>query len=80
MKTTIDIADPLLAKAKRVAAKRKTTLRALIEEGLAEVLKRDAQPFELRDASFKGGNWLQGEFSDSDWRAVLSASYEGRGG
>ncbi|MEO0592811.1 MAG: DUF2191 domain-containing protein [Myxococcota bacterium] len=79
MKTTVDIADPLLAKDKRVAEARKTTLRALIEEGLAEVVKKRTYRFELRDASFDGGGWLRDEFSDSEWPSILNASYEDHG-
>ena len=34
MKTTVEIAPALLARAKKLAAQRQTTLRALIEAGL----------------------------------------------
>jgi len=34
MKTTIDIADPLLDEARKLAAREGTTLRALVERGL----------------------------------------------
>lgn len=56
MKTTIEISDPLLAGAKRVAARDKTTRRALIEAGLRRGLKerRRREPFRLRDARFRG--------------------------
>lgn len=52
MKTTIDIADGLLIEAKAQARKEGATLRALVEEGLRDVLRRraTAQPtttFEL---------------------------------
>ena len=58
MKTTVDIADALFAEAKVEAARRGTTLRALVEEGLERVL-RDPQPtseFRMRDCSV-GGGW-----------------------
>lgn len=58
MKTTIDIADRLFAEAE--AARRGTTLRALVEEGLERVL-RDPHPdpvFTLRDCSI-GGGWSE---------------------
>ena len=62
MKTTIDIADPLLKKARSVAARRGTTLRALVEEGLRHVVTaKPAKPFKLRDGSFKGGLGLTAE-------------------
>ena len=38
METTIDIAGSILSQAQRLAAERGTTLEALIEEGLREVL------------------------------------------
>ena len=38
MKTTVDIADSLFEAARRAAARERTTLRALIEEGLYEPL------------------------------------------
>jgi hypothetical protein len=43
VKTTIDIADGLLMDAKERARRDRTTLRALIEEGLRTVLDRPAQ-------------------------------------
>ena len=42
MKTTIDISDNLLNRAKDLAIRRKTTLKALTEEGLRLVLSRQA--------------------------------------
>ena len=40
MKTTIDIADPLLEQAKRQAASDDVTLKLMVEEGLRLVLER----------------------------------------
>lgn len=81
MKTTIEISDPLLEEAKRVAARDRTTLRALIERGLRAVLKerRRSARFALRDASFQGRG-LQAEFRNADWGRVAEAAYEERGG
>jgi len=81
MKTTIEVADPLLAEAKRVAARDKTTLRALVEAGLRTVLKerRRREPFRLRDASFRGTG-LSEEFKGADWERIREAAYESRGG
>lgn len=83
MKTTIDIADPLLERAKAVAREQGVTLRELVETGLARVLAERAAaaatPYRLRDASFRGGHGLQAEFAGDPAR-VLDAAYEGRGG
>lgn len=53
MKTTLDIQDALLERAKRHARRVHRPLRAIVEEGLRRVLA-DATPrgaFRLRDAS-----------------------------
>jgi hypothetical protein len=80
MKTTVEIADPLLLRARRVAAARGTTLRALIEAGLRKVLdEQDRNPsFRLRDVSF-GGEGLAPEFAEGGWQRIRDAIYEGRG-
>ncbi|MBW1816753.1 MAG: DUF2191 domain-containing protein, partial [Deltaproteobacteria bacterium] len=55
MKTTVDIPDNLMRKAKAVAARQKITLRALIEEGLRKVLREpegEREAFKLRRATF----------------------------
>lgn len=81
MKTTVEISDPLLEEAKAVAAREKTTLRALIESGLREVLgrRKRAARFRLRDASVKGKG-LQPEFRGAEWVRIRDESYKGRGG
>ena len=78
MKTTIEIADPLFEEAKAVAEREKTTLRALIEEGLRRVLSRKtaAKPFKLRDGSFKGGKGLNPEFAEGGWERIRDAVYD----
>jgi hypothetical protein len=54
VKTTIEISDPLLVRAKRHARKIGKPLRALVEEGLRRVLddKPSRPPHKLRDLSF----------------------------
>jgi hypothetical protein len=82
MKTTLDISDPLLNEARKVARREETTLRALVEQGLRRILgerKKPRPPFKLRDASV-GGDGLQPEFRDGDWDRIRDAIYEGRGG
>ena len=53
MKTTIDIADPLLERAKRYARKTGTPLRKLVEEGIRRVLDEQPPPkrYQLPDRS-----------------------------
>lgn len=44
MKTTIDLADELASGAKEPAARRGTTLRAIVEPGIRLAPKDDGQP------------------------------------
>lgn len=81
MKTTIDIADSLLGQARETAAREGTTVRALVEEGLREVLARHRKRrtrFVLRDASF-GGDGLRPGVDLSDWSSIAAEIYGGRG-
>ena len=71
MKTTLDLADPLFHAAKALAAQQKTTLRALVEEGLRLVMeqrkKSAVKPYKYQDFSVKG----EGTFSDaSKWADI----------
>jgi hypothetical protein len=49
MKTTIDISDPILREARKLATREGTTLRALVEEGLRRVIteKKRKRSFRL---------------------------------
>lgn len=80
MKTTIDIADPLLEATRKVAAREGTTLRALVEQGLRQVLKSKKQggAFKLRNASFRGDG-LQPAASNLSWEQIRELSYGERG-
>jgi len=81
MKTTIELSEELARKVKAYAARRHTTLRAVIEQGIRQVLRseRSASKFTLRDASI-GGNGLREEYKDADWAKIREAAYKGRGG
>jgi hypothetical protein len=81
MKTTVEISESLLEKARAVAQKEKTTLRRLIEEGLRKVLKERGrrEGFKLRKASFKG-NGLLPHADEESWERIRSLIYEERGG
>jgi len=74
MKTTVQIPDPLLARAKVVARQTGTTLAALIEEGLRRVVEERGQKrrsFKLKNASVDG-NGLDPEYADG-WNAIRSS-------
>jgi hypothetical protein len=80
MKTTVELADSLLAEAKRAAAARGTTVRALIEAGLRKVLEEEGREasFRLRDLSVDGQG-LTSEFAEGGWQRIRDAIYEGHG-
>lgn len=80
MKTTVQIPDALLGEVQKIARKKNTTLRALVQEGLQHVVaqEKEMKPFSLRDASV-GGTGLQSEFKGASWDEIREAVYEGRG-
>jgi hypothetical protein len=80
MKTTVEIADSLLHAARTTAARERTTVRALVEEGLRRVLedRNGRKPFKLRKASFRG-NGLQPGAGDGVWARLRELTYDGRG-
>jgi hypothetical protein len=79
MKTTIDLPDGLLERAKSMAAKHNTTLKSLIEEGLRWVLSRSRhERFTLRDAGVPGEGVSEGQ-SEGDWDQTRDLIYRGRG-
>lgn len=81
MKTTIEIADSLFAEAREVAAARNTTLRALVEAGLRQVVQEQRgrrAPFKLRRATFKGKG-LRAELQGQPFDRLRDMAYEGRG-
>jgi len=81
MKTTVDISDNLLEEAKKLAAREGTTVRALIEQGLRQIITARKRPgvFRLRKATFKGQG-LQPGVSTATWDQIRDIAYEGRGG
>lgn len=80
MKTTLEIPDPLLREVRKIAQRERTTLRALVEQGLRRVVAEKKQPaaFSLRKASFKGQG-LRPELQDAGWERLRDLAYEGRG-
>lgn len=81
MKTTIDIADHILLRAKDAARNHHRTLRSLAEEGLVTVLERleAGERAEIQPVTFKGDG-LAEEFADKGWNDIRDAAYEGHGG
>lgn len=81
-KTTLEIPDPLLRDAKKLAASEGTTLHALVEQGLRMVVadrERRDRPFRLRKVSF-AGQGLDPELAEAGWDRIRERSYGDRGG
>jgi hypothetical protein len=80
MKTTVELPDALLREAKRVALREKTTVKALIERGLRQVVagRPAVRGFTLRDASVDGEGLVEG-VSLRDWETIRDLIYSGRG-
>jgi hypothetical protein len=81
MKTTIDLAEPLLHDARELAHRERTTLRALMEEALSRLLAERARSrlYTLEDHSFPPAGSGEGAQTTS-WEETRSLIYEGRGG
>jgi Bacterial antitoxin of type II TA system, VapB len=77
MKTTLDIADPLLREAKQLAARDGTTLRALVEQGLEKVVAERKRPEKTREWTIKPfhGQGLTDEFKNVGWAKIRNAAY-----
>jgi hypothetical protein len=80
MKTTIDIADDLLSRAKQHGRREGKTLRAVVEDGLREVLKREERTAakRVKPVVFRKGG-LTEEFRDAPWKALRDEIYRDRG-
>jgi len=80
MKTTIELPKNLFIKAKRYARAHRTTLKALIEQGLLLKLaeKGDVAPFKLRDAGVNGKG-MNPEFRDASLEELRDILYKERG-
>ena len=81
MKTTIEIADDLLVRAQQLAKRRKTTLRALTEEGLRLVLSKGQRGSgkKLPPLVTFRGKGPTAEFKDWNWDKLRDEIYRGRG-
>lgn len=81
MKTSIQIPNALFEEARKIAHRERTTLKALVEEGLRRIIsdRKKRGGFRLRKATFKG-NGIQSHLADASWDRIRELSYEGRGG
>jgi hypothetical protein len=80
MKTTIDISDPLLAQAKRVASRQGLTIKALVERGLRHEISRDGRVAEYNFVPVTDGMPnVQVGYESMSWEQVRDLLYEGRG-
>lgn len=69
MRTSFDIPEPLLRRAKKLARDRKTTLRQVVIDGLRAVVERNtgAVRHRMKDCSFGDGGLVDGlSWSDSE--------------
>jgi hypothetical protein len=81
MRTSIDIPEPLLRRARAAARKRKTTLRAVLLDGLRQALDAETPSgsgYALPDESFGEGGVNEG-VTISDWERIRDLSYAERG-
>jgi len=74
MKTTIDIADELLLRAKERARMRHITLRQLMEDALAVELERKEEG-EVPSMVVVDGAGLVGDYCGASWEKIRNAAY-----
>ena len=74
MKTTIEIADNLLARAKARAREQQITLRSLIEQSLAQTLDQPLAPASIKPVTFRGKG-LSHDFEGASWDRIRDAIY-----
>ncbi len=84
MKTTLDIADPLLHQVRKIALRDGDTLRSLVEHGLRKVVAErgaKARPFKLPDCSV-GAPGTPPAYETLSWddkRALIYSASENAG-
>ena len=77
MKITIDISDPILQEARKLASREGRSLRALVEQGLRNVIgeRRRKHPIRWRLVT-SGGRGLRPELQNKSWDEIRDLSYE----
>jgi Arc/MetJ family transcription regulator len=81
MKTTIHIPDSLFEEARKLAHRERTTLKALVEQGLRRIVseRKRRSGFRLRKVTFTGQG-VQPHLAGASWEQLRELGYEGRGG
>ena len=76
----MEISDSLLRQVKSLASEERTTMKALVEEGLREITakRKRAKPFKLRKVSVRGKGLKHG-MAGASWPQIRDTAYEGRG-
>lgn len=80
MKTTIDISDHLLQRAKALAREEDTSLKELTEQGLELVIEKhlSRSPYVVKPVVFNGKG-LSPEFKGKSWAGIRDEIYRGYG-
>ena len=73
MRTTIDVPDDLLKRARPLLAERKMTFRALVIDAVERAIETPSVPFRLRDASVGYAGHGRGVSSKAINRAIDEA-------
>jgi len=83
MKTTVELPDHLLSRMHELAARERTSFKALLEAAVQQFLGnrggRGPGRFRLEDRSVSGRGLVR-DLRDAPSGAVLERAYEGRGG
>ena len=80
MKTTVELSDELLRRTRRLAKREGVPMRALLEDGLRQVLKqRETKPIRKFLFPTFGGDGLRDEFIGADWERIRDEIYRDRG-
>ena len=81
MRTTVDIAEPLLEQAREFAMQEGMSLSALVEKALSALLEvqKPKEPFRLQLVTV-GGRGLRPELKNASWNEIRDLAYGDRGG
>jgi hypothetical protein len=74
MKTTLDIADDLLLRAKKTAKQRGVTVRSLVETGLTMALKQPTAKTTVKPVTFRGKG-RQPALASASWETIRDTIY-----